>query len=190
MGIINNIAIPDADISMIALDAEDHFEQLLSETPWQQRSNLMFGKRVRQPRLTAWYGDEGCQYSYSGVSNAPLPWQGVICAIRDDVEALLGCRFNSALLNLYRTGQDSIGFHSDDEPELGPTPIIASVSYGAVRTIEFRHRRGNHVPVLIDLPSKSLLVMMGDTQKNWKHGIDKVKDADPRINITFRQILI
>lgn len=187
---VEDIVIPEGSLSLIHLDGDDYFDQLLSETPWQQRSSLILGKRVRQPRLTAWYGDEGCQYQYSGVTNTPLPWRGCMSLIRDEVEGLLDCRFNSALLNLYRTGRDSIGFHSDDEPELGPTPIIASVSYGAVRTIEFRHRRGNHVPVLVELPSKSLLVMMGDTQKNWKHGIDKVKDADPRINITFRQILI
>jgi alkylated DNA repair dioxygenase AlkB len=116
-----------------------------------------------------------------------LPWTSTLLSIRQRVTELLEVEFNSALLNLYRSGRDSIGFHSDDERELGPEPIIASVSYGSARTLIFRHRMARYDDVHVELADRSLLVMMGSTQSNWKHGIERC-EAGPRINITFRQI--
>ncbi len=150
---------------------------------------LIYGKKVAQPRLTAWYGDSGCTYSYSGVGNNPLPWTTTLADIRKKLEVLLDQQFNSVLLNYYRSGKDSIGFHSDDERELGQTPIIASLSYGTPRILEFQHKKAEHPNSTVELTSGSLLLMMGDTQKNWKHGIRKCH-AGPRINLTYRQILI
>jgi alkylated DNA repair dioxygenase AlkB len=162
-------------------------QRLLDETPWRQESVVVYGKRHPQPRLTAWYGE--ASYTYSGLKLEPLPWTPLLLAIRAAVEAACGARFNSVLLNRYRDGQDSMGMHSDDEPELGPEPIIASLSYGTTRPFILRHKR-NKQTIRIALEEGSLLLMSGQLQKNWLHGINKsARSLGERINLTFRYVV-
>jgi alkylated DNA repair dioxygenase AlkB len=162
-------------------------QRLLDETPWRQESVVVYGKRHPQPRLTAWYGE--ASYTYSGLKLAPLPWTPLLLAIRAAVEAACGARFNSVLLNRYRDGQDSMGMHSDDEPELGPEPIIASLSYGTTRPFILRHKR-NKQTIRIALEEGSLLLMSGQLQKHWLHGINKsARSLGERINLTFRYVV-
>lgn len=183
---IENLEIPGATVYLLEYPSESPFKRLWSEIAWSQRSIIVHGRKVAQPRLTAWYGD--ASYTYSGIRNDPLPWTPLLLEIKATIEGLLGIEFNSVLLNLYRDGRDSIGYHSDDEKELGPEPIIASLSFGAERIFAFRHKRAEYGDVSVNLTDGSLLVMLGETQKNWLHGIAKVKEAGPRINLTFRRI--
>ena len=167
----------------------DHFLQvLLDEVPWQQRSVRLFGNEVPQPRLVAWYGDPGKRYAYSGVELEPLPWSEAILALRERCERVAGRAFNSVLLNLYRDGDDSVAWHSDDEPELGEQPVIASLSLGAERRFDLRHRETGQT-IRTRLPVGSLVVMSGDCQRDWSHQIAKTKKVRrPRINLTFRSV--
>lgn len=180
------IDIPEATVCLLEYQRAGAFEELKNATPWSQRVMHMYGREVAQPRLTAWYGDVA--YSYSGIVNEPLPFTPLLAAIRADLHELTEIDFNSVLLNYYRTGQDSIAFHSDDEPELGPEPIIASISFGAPRKFIFRHKIRRYPDVPTVLNDGSLLLMMGATQQNWFHGINKTKQDGERINLTFRQI--
>lgn len=186
---MDQIDIPNASVFLMEYPGQSLFEPLLADTPWRQRAMMMYGRQVKQPRLTSWYGDESAEYTYSGIRNIPLPWTETLLEAKHLVESLLEVSFNGVLLNYYRDGQDSIGFHADDEPQLGKEPIVASVSFGAERFITFRDRAGVEADVNVLLRDRSLLVMIGDTQKNWYHGINKVKKCDPRINLTFRQII-
>ena len=185
----DDLEIPDAEVYHLKLPKRDDiFARLRSETAWQQRSIHIMGRTVRQPRLTAWYGDPEASYTYSGLKHDPLPWTETLTLIREQLFDMLGAQFNSVLLNLYRDGNDSIGFHSDNEVELGERPVIASVSFGATRKITFRHKKSLHLPVHVKLADHDLLIMAGDTQKNWLHGIEKTSKAGQRINLTFRTI--
>jgi len=170
--------------------ADTVLQTLLDNTPWQQLSIKLFGKSHPQPRLEAWYGDPGAHYSYSGIQHTPLPWTPELAQLRQALESFCNARFNSVLLNLYRDGSDSMGLHADDEPELGPHPTIASLSLGAQRRMYFKHKtRKDLIGPSIDLPHGSLLVMAGETQQYWKHGIRKTRKAcGARINLTFRLI--
>ncbi|TVQ94668.1 MAG: alpha-ketoglutarate-dependent dioxygenase AlkB [Deltaproteobacteria bacterium] len=166
------------------------FDRLMDEVPWRQDQITMYGKTHHVPRLNAWYGDPGTVYTWSGIRMEPHPWEGGVGEIKARLEAEVGLRFNSALLNLYRDGQDSVAWHADDEPELGPDPVIASVSLGATRTFRLRHLDGAHDPVNIDLDHGSLLFMGGRTQRCWHHCVPRRKRVDgPRINLTFRQMV-
>jgi alkylated DNA repair dioxygenase AlkB len=138
------------------------------------------------------YGDEGRRYSYSGVALIPLPWTPLLLSIRRRVEDVASWSFNSVLLNYYRDNNDSMGFHSDDEPELGPQPVIASLSLGATRTFVFKSKIDKAAkPVRVALASGHLLIMKGDTQRNWQHGILKEsRRCGARINLTFRRIVV
>lgn len=176
----------------LGTDPSALFLQLRDTVAWRQEEIVVWGKRHPQPRLIAWFGDEGKKYAYSGIYLSPEPWTPVLLRIREVVESATTHTFNSVLLNYYRDNRDSMGFHSDDEPELGPRPTIASVSLGTARTFLLRSKT-DHPPVTkrLRLESGSLLVMAGDTQKNWKHGIDKeTSPCGGRINLTFRQILV
>ena len=175
-------AIPEADA---ALDA------LIAETPWRQDHALMFGRRVALPRLTAWYGDPGAGYSYSGISMQPTPWTSLLAQLRTRAEELAGVDFNSALLNYYRDGRDSVGWHADNEPELGRDPVIASLSLGATRRFEFRRRPpASPNTRTIELQHGSCLVMAGAVQHHWQHRLPRSARIDrPRVNITFRRIV-
>ena len=164
---------------------------LIEETPWRQEDVKVWGKTFRQPRLVAWYGDPGRAYKYSGIALEPLPWAGRIAQIKRRVEAVVDHTFNSVLLNYYRDQNDSMGLHSDDEKELGPRPVIASVSVGAERAFIFKSKLDKDAkPIRLPLASGSLLLMRGDTQKNFKHGIAKeTRPLGPRVNLTFRIIM-
>lgn len=192
---LKRLEIEDAEISLarqidLGDSGEDVLQELVRDTPWRQETVKIYGKRYMQPRLIAWYGDAGQSYSYSGIVLEPLHWTKTLSRLRYLVQDIVHERFNSVLLNYYRDHRDSMGFHSDDERELGPTPIIASVSLGATRTFVLKHKtRPELKPVRLELPSGSLLLMKGLTQKNWKHGIDKESNpCGPRVNLTFRQI--
>jgi alkylated DNA repair dioxygenase AlkB len=189
------LAVPDA---AIVLWREVDFDQrsalldkLIAETPWQAQQITVWGKTYPQPRLVAWYGDDALSYTYSGITLSAAPWTPVLQAIRDRVEALCDCRFNSVLLNYYRNHRDSMGMHADDEPELGPAPAIASVSFGATRQFVMQHKTRREIgSVRLPLSCGSVLLMKGAMQANWKHGIPKErKPCGPRVNLTFRTIL-
>jgi alkylated DNA repair dioxygenase AlkB len=171
--------------------AQDVLGQLIDSTPWRLEHVTVWGKTHPQPRLTAWYGDDAQLYSYSGVTLRALPWTPTLLGIKGKVEALCGSTFNSVLLNYYRDHRDSMGFHADDEPELGPSPVIASVTFGEPRHFVLKHKfRRDIKDVKLLLPSGSLLLMKGATQANWKHGIAREsKPCGPRVNLTFRRIL-
>jgi alkylated DNA repair dioxygenase AlkB len=163
-------------------------DSLMAESPWRQEEITVYGKAYRQPRLSAWYGDLG--YSYSGIRLEPEPWTSTLLDIRGRVEKLAGHEFNSVLLNYYRDQNDKMGMHSDDETELGRQPVIASLSLGESRTLLLRHKtRKDLATIKLPLPSGSLLVMRGDTQHYWRHGINAERaHCGPRINLTFRTI--
>lgn len=162
-------------------------QQLRTNTQWEQRDIIIFGKRVNQPRLMAWHGDK--EYTYSGITLVPLEWTTILTSLKQKIESATQTSFNSALLNLYRDGQDSMGWHQDNERSLGQQPIIASLSLGAERKFKFKHHRDGTKCVDVILKHGSLLVMSGMTQHRWKHCLPKSKIVpDERINITFRKI--
>ena len=165
------------------------FNQLLDTTDWKQEGMKMYGKHIEFPRLTAWYGDEGKVYKYSGLVNVPIPFTGLLLEMKQAIESKTGFEFNAALLNLYRSEKDSMGWHSDDEAELGINPVIASLSFGETRNFQFKHKTVSKTTQTIQLSNNSLLLMKGTTQHNWLHQIPKSsKPAKARINITFRKI--
>ncbi|WP_229412592.1 alpha-ketoglutarate-dependent dioxygenase AlkB [Massilia sp. Root335] len=185
------IPIEDGELSMLPqlpmpIGNAEILARLLDETPWRADTVVVYGKRYLQPRLTAWYGE--ASYTYSGLTLQPLPLTPLLAQLRAAVERVTGQRYNSVLLNYYRDGADSMGMHSDDEPELGPRPVIASLSYGATRTFILRHRR-NQRTVKLDLTDGSLVLMAGTLQAHWRHGINKTaKLVGPRLNLTFRYV--
>lgn len=171
-----------------APDAARLFAQLRATLPWHQERLTIFGREHAVPRLVAWHGDPQARYRYSGVLHEPAAWTDALLEIRARVEALSGHRYNSVLANLYRDGRDGMGWHADDEPELGPDPVIASVSLGATRRFRFKHRASGETRAL-DLTDGSLLVMAGPLQHHWLHSLAKTARAvGPRINLTFREI--
>lgn len=190
-----SLPLPNADIQIYESfwspeESDRAFAQLLQETTWQQETAHLFQRTIPIPRLTAWYGDPGKTYAYSGIEMHPEPWTATLLELKTAVETVVTASFNSVLLNLYRTGQDSVGWHSDDEPELGQNPLIASVSFGATRRFSLKHKRRKDLkPIHLDLTHGSLLVMQGTTQHHWVHQISKTtKPVGPRINLTFRII--
>jgi alkylated DNA repair dioxygenase AlkB len=165
------------------------FKQLEAGIIWKQEGMKMYGKQLNFPRLTAWYGEEGKVYKYSGLVNIPLPFSGLLKEIKEAVENKVGERLNAALLNLYRNGSDSMGWHCDDEKELGINPIIASVSFGETRLFQLKHKKIGKTTHNFPLPNNSFLLMKGATQHHWLHQIPKsTRPCKPRINITFRKI--
>lgn len=164
--------------------------RLLEGLAWQEETLLIFGRRVKAPRLMCWYGDPAASYRYSGVDHPPLPWNSVLEELKAGVEAVCGQDFNSVLANLYRNGRDSMGCHADNEPELGFRPVIASLSFGAGRRFKFHHK-SQLLTVNLVLEHGDLLVMQGDTQHQWLHSVPKSQcELPPRINLTFRKIMI
>ncbi|WP_428538569.1 alpha-ketoglutarate-dependent dioxygenase AlkB family protein [Rhodopila sp.] len=165
-------------------------QRLIVEVPWRAENVVVWGKSYPQPRLIAWFGDAGRGYQYSGVKLNPLPWSALLLSVKRRVEQLVGVDFNSVLLNYYRDNRDSMGFHSDEEKELGKRPIIASLSLGQGRVFILKSKQDTAgKSIKLKLESGSLLLMKGDTQKNWKHGIEKEKrPCGPRVNLTFRRI--
>lgn len=173
----------------IAPDVASQYQQtLVEELTWRQDTIKMFGKLVKIPRLQSWHGEPHCVYQYSDLTLKPQPWTPLLKQIKRDCELCTGAKFNSVLANWYRDGQDSMGMHADDEPELGPEPVIASVTFGQTRPFVLKHIHTNEKHV-ISLEHGSLLIMAGKTQQYYHHGINKTKKAlSDRINLTFRQI--
>jgi alkylated DNA repair dioxygenase AlkB len=185
--------LPDADVRYWphALDVERAdalLASLRAGIEWQQEHVVIFGQRRLVPRLVAWHGDPDAHYSYSGTEHAPRAWTLELHELREIAETLTGHRYNSVLLNLYRDGRDGMGWHADDEPELGRDPAIASFSLGATRRFRLRHRRRKQVGDL-ELEHGSLLSMAGPTQHHYVHAVPKTaRPVSERINLTFRQV--
>lgn len=172
-------------------EADEALARLTAEIDWRQEDVVFFGKRVPQPRLSLWMGDAGARYTYSGVAREPAPWHPQVRELGDRAARIAGVRFDSALLNLYRDGRDSMGLHADDEPELGPEPIIASLSLGATRRFTLRPKqKRDPARVELALEHGSLIVMRGLLQAHWVHGVPKqLRVTAPRINVTYRAIV-
>jgi len=190
------IDMPDADVSILheiemPVPYDQMLRKLIDQTIWRQEDVKIYGKVYQQPRLVALYGDSGKQYDYSGISLHPLPWTDLLREIKRRVEDCTEARFNAVFLNLYRDHNDSMGFHSDDEKELGKNPVIASLTFGATRTFLLKHKHKKEIPLRkIPLEAGTVLLMKGETQHFWKHGINKqTKPCGPRINLTFRTLL-
>ncbi|GLU34946.1 2OG-Fe(II) oxygenase [Trinickia caryophylli] len=165
------------------------FEALLREVEWKQDVIGTPGGRKPLPRLTAWQGDRGAVYVYSGIRNDPGAWTPAVQTLKVLAEAATGERFNSVLLNRYRNGEDSMGWHADRERELGEAPVIASVSLGAPRRFDLRHNHSGERRAFV-LANGSLLVMRGQTQAQWQHRVPKAAGAvGERINLTFRFVV-
>lgn len=167
--------------------AEAELAPLIDEVAWRQDQITLYGKTHPVPRLQAWYADAGLTYTYSKIKLEPTPWIPKLSHLREKLEALCDAPFNSVLCNLYRDGADKNGWHRDNEPELGREPVIASISYGAVRKFSLRHLKTKN-RIDLELPSCSLLLMRGLSQHEWEHQlIATKKPVSQRLNLTFRQ---
>jgi len=173
-------------------EADALFSRLLERLPLKQESIVVAGRTVLQPRLTLWMGDPDAVYRYSGRTFVPVAWDDLVLGLRIRVERSARWCFNSVLFNLYRNGQDSMGYHSDDEPELGPKPTIASVSFGATRQFKLKPRKKSlGPPGEFALTHGSLLIMRGSTQEVFVHGVPKEPSVSgPRLNLTFRCVTV
>ena len=170
-------------------ESDEYFNQLFTEVRWKQEPIRIFGKEVMQPRLTAWYGDIEKPYAYSGITMAPDHWIHPLLQIKSVADQLSGAESSSALLNLYRDGNDGLGWHRDNEKVLGPSPTIASVSLGAVRSFQLRDYKDKKNFISLELQPGSVVVMRGASQQMWEHRVPKSKRVfGARINITFRVI--
>ena len=186
------VGIPDSEVDYWAgffapEEARALCGALRAEIRWERHRVRIRGREVDCPRLSGWEGD--ATYAYSGITLRPAPWTPRVSAVRRRIEAATGEVFNSVLANLYRDGADRLGWHADDEPELGPSPVIASVSFGAPRRFLLRPKRGGaSVPIVLE--PGSLLAMRGATQRHWLHSVPPTRrPVGPRINLTFRRIL-
>lgn len=169
-------------------EADNYLEQFSKTIAWKQEEMKMYGKTVKFPRLTSWYGDNDKPYSFSGITLDPHPWTKELLEIKEKIERLSQDIFNSVLLNLYRDGNDSISWHTDAEKELGKNPVIASLNFGAERIFQLRHMETKE-RIDISLTHGSLLLMMGELQHYWQHQVPKIKTVKTqRINLTFRAI--
>jgi alkylated DNA repair dioxygenase AlkB len=190
------LPLPDAELLwdpawLAPADADALFAGLLAQVPWEVHRIRMFGRWHDSPRRSCWIGDPGASYRYSGADFAPRPWPAVLGPVRARLAAELGGPFNSVLANLYRDGDDAMGWHADDEPELGGAPVIASLSLGQARRFLLRHRTDPGRRLAMDLPHGSLLVMRGPTQACYRHALPRSRRAlAPRINLTFRRIAV
>lgn len=186
--------LPDAEIeyfpSFFSTEkANELFEKLKTEILWQQDTIAVYGKNHLQPRLTALYGNEGKPYGYSNIIMQPHHWNPLLVYIKEEIEKEYKENFTTALLNYYRNGQDSMGWHADNEKELGRNPVIASLTFGAERNFQLKHNTIESAKQNITLEHGSLLIMKGSTQHFWKHQIPKTqKEVGGRINLTFRII--
>jgi len=165
------------------------FHQLMKDTPWEQRNIVVFGKQHREPRLSAWHSGSHISYTYSGILRSPRPWTSVLKELRAECAGVAGATFNAVLVNLYRDGNDGVGWHADNEASNGREPIIASLSFGASRRFDFRHRQTRET-IRVQLDPGSLLIMSGLSQHCWLHQLPRTKRVtEPRINLTFRRIV-
>lgn len=193
-GACRRLDLPDADVLHYAAlfsssEAEEFFTQLRYGIAWRQEAITVYGRVHAVPRLTAWYGDHGKTYTYSGLTSQPLPWVPVLLEIKERIESVSGAPFNCVLLNLYRDGSDSVSWHADDEQELGINPVIGSVSFGESRVFQMKHRKKPACRQNVVLESGSFLLMRGPTQHHWLHQVPKsVRPLRERINLTFRVV--
>jgi alkylated DNA repair dioxygenase AlkB len=189
-----HFSVPDADICLYpnfiaSHKAQEYFDLLYTQTPWRNDPITVFGKTHPQPRLTSLYGHEGKPYAYANVVMQPHPWTPLLTFLKEEVEQIAHTQFTTVLLNLYRHGQDSNGWHADNEKELGRNPVIASLSFGAERAFHLQHNTLREEKLKIPLTAGSLLLMQGVTQHYWKHQIPKTaRPVGPRINLTFRTL--
>ncbi|MDO5509998.1 MAG: alpha-ketoglutarate-dependent dioxygenase AlkB [Weeksellaceae bacterium] len=169
--------------------ADLYFQQLMQEIAWENDRVKIFGKEFVTNRMVGWYGDEAFLYKYSNTTKTALPWTALLLEIKSMVENVSHCSFNSCLLNLYPTGEDAVGWHSDSEKELQNNGTIAALSLGAIRRFDLKHKITKEL-VSIDMLPGSLLLMKGETQKNWVHRISKTKKVkDARVSLTFRTVV-
>jgi alkylated DNA repair dioxygenase AlkB len=193
---INNLLSQHGELYLLpnflnAEDADIAYESLLQNIKWKQYHIKMFGKLLAQPRLTAWHGSAGLNYSYSGLNLAPEPFSKELLTLKAKIEQVGSTQFNSVLLNLYRNERDSMGWHADDERELGINPVIASLSLGQTRKFQVKHKLNKDLNLNLLLTHGSLLLMKGEMQHYWQHAIPKSKNScSQRINLTFRNILV
>ncbi|XMO87113.1 alpha-ketoglutarate-dependent dioxygenase AlkB [Algibacter sp. AS12] len=189
-----NLNLRDAEIAYYPdffneSEATNFFKNLLNEVKWQQDSITIYGKTHLQPRLTCFYANNTNTYKYSNITMQPDPFNDDVLLIKSKIESHLKVKFTSCLANLYRNGNDSNGWHADNEKELGKNPIIASVSFGAERVFNLKHKVDKSLKAKLNLQHGSLLLMQGATQDNWLHQIPKTKKIiGKRINLTFRII--
>ena len=166
------------------------YDLLKKDIEWKQDFIEIYGKSYPLPRLTACYGYKNKSYTYSGITMTPLPWTRELLKVRRKLEVFSKQEFNSVLLNYYRSGNDSVSWHSDDEEELGKLPIIGSLSFGGVRRFRFRNKQNKNLTQTYELENGSLFLMKGATQKFWEHEVPKTKkNVSGRINLTFRFIV-
>lgn len=171
------------------VECKFYFDSLYKQIQWQQYEIKLFGKSHLTPRLSSFYGDVGVKYRYSGITLKSINWNNSLLKIKENIEKTTGAKYNSVLLNLYRNGRDYMGLHSDDELELGKTPIIASVSFGEERKFVLKSKDKKN-KIELNLENGSLLLMKGKCQSNWKHELPKqLKKKSQRINLTFRYIV-
>lgn len=188
------LALPDADVALDdawlrPVEADALLAALTDTLPWEVHRIRLFGREVDSPRLSCWIGDPDAIYSYSGARFIPQPWPTVLLPLRTRLHRQLGADFNSVLVNLYRDGRDRMGWHSDNERELGTRPVIASVSLGATRRFVLKRREDPSIKLALDLPHGSLLVMAGNTQGHYRHALPATaKPIAARINLTFRHV--
>jgi alkylated DNA repair dioxygenase AlkB len=191
---LQRIDLPGAELGLdpawlTRTEADVLFDALSVGIVWEAHRIRMFGREVVSPRLSCWIGDPGAAYTYSHMRFEPNPWPPALRPIRGRLRETLGIDFNSVLANRYRDGSDAMGWHSDDEPELGRQPVIASVSLGATRRFALKSRDDGCCRLALDLPHGSLLVMRGDTQTRYRHALPRTaRPVDERINLTFRRI--
>jgi alkylated DNA repair dioxygenase AlkB len=189
------LPLPGADVAwdpawLPAAEAAALFEALAASIPWEVHRIRLFGRTVDSPRLSCWIGDPGAAYTYSGTRFVPRPWPASLRPVRARLGRDLGVDFNSVLANLYRDGRDAMGWHADAEAELGPEPVIASLSLGATRRFALKSRDAPARKLVLDLPAGALLVMSGQTQRRYRHALPRTaRPVGPRINLTFRRVL-
>jgi alkylated DNA repair dioxygenase AlkB len=190
------LALPDALVQYAPAFfspelADALIAELIADTPWENHAVRIFGREIAAPRLSSWHGDPHCQYRYSNVCYTPKPWTPALSRVRAALSAAGVGDFNCVLANFYRSGLDSMGWHSDSEAELGRNPRIASLSFGALRRFCLRHRTRPELRHEVALTHGSLLVMAGTTQHFWQHALPKMaRVGSPRVNLTFRSIQI
>lgn len=189
------IALPGANIALdpawlARVQADALLARLLREVHWEIHRIRLFGRLVDSPRLSSWIGDAGARYRYSGTLFEPQPWPDALRVVRERLRGELAVHFDSVLANRYRDGRDGMGWHSDDEAELGPRPLIASLSLGATRRFVLKSRTDPGVRQVLPLPHGSLLVMAGNTQSRYRHALPKTaRPVGERINLTFRRVV-
>lgn len=166
------------------------YEDLLQNIAWSHDDITLFGKKMKIPRLQAWYGEAGKSYIYSGILLTPQAWTPTLLAIKKRIEEATQTEYTSVLLNQYRHGQDSVGWHADDESSLGINATIASVSFGATRKFRFRYNNESAKKAQMMLHNGSLVVMQGETQHFWQHEVPKTaQEVGVRLNLTFRKMI-